>query len=325
MKTLPITHSVLDAKALGERIKNHFGLAEPFRCELLTRGMNDVYLVRSAGKQYAARAWRANWRSEANVTYELSFLLHLREAGLDVVIPEHAPDGSLHFGVGAPEGQRFVALFQWAEGVPYGEDPDAETAGQLGGMIAEVHKAGSSFAPAEPRRVSTIEVLKRELPSALAMVAHRPKDTDYYPKAVDAVTQALAAIDHESSPYGPGHGDFHLYNAFRSDGGRLVLLDFDNCGEDHYAPELMSFAWANHYVGVSDDVTRAFIEGYNAERPMGEAETALLPVFFAAKELRFLFGFAAHVNFVGHTALLNPNLDWFAENVRRHMSEAGLM
>lgn len=48
MKTLPITHSVLHAKALGERIKDHYGLAEPFRCELLTRGMNDVYLVRSA-------------------------------------------------------------------------------------------------------------------------------------------------------------------------------------------------------------------------------------------------------------------------------------
>ena len=127
----------------------------------------------------------------------------------------------------APEGQRFVALFEWAEGVPYGDDPDTETAGRLGGMIAAVHKAGASFAPAEPRRVATIEVLKRELPRALDMVAHRPEDTDYYPKAVDAVTQALAAIDHASAPYGPGHGDFHLYNAFRSEGGRLVLLDFD--------------------------------------------------------------------------------------------------
>ncbi len=325
MKTLPITHSVLDAKALGERIKDHYGLAEPFRCELLTRGMNDVYLVRAAGKKFAARAWRANWRSEANVTYELSFLLHLKDAGVEVVIPVHAPDGSLHFALEAPEGQRFVALFQWADGVPYGEDPDVETARRLGGMIAAVHNAGASFAPAAPRRVANIEVLKRELPLVLAMVAHRPEDTDYYPKAVDAVTQALAAIDHAVAPFGPGHGDFHLYNAFRSDGGHLVLLDFDNCGEDHFAQELMSFAWANHYVGVNEDVTRAFIEGYGAERPMSDPEVALLPVFFAAKELRFLCGFASNVNCVGHTPLLNPDLDWFAENVRRHMSEAGLM
>ncbi|MCH8112775.1 MAG: phosphotransferase [Proteobacteria bacterium] len=325
MKTLPITHSVLDAKALGERIKDHYGLAEPFRCELLTRGMNDVYLVRAAGKKFAARAWRANWRSEANVTYELSFLLHLKEAGVDVVIPVRVPDGSLHFSVEAPEGQRFVALFQWADGVPYGEDPDAETARRLGGMIAAVHKAGTSFAPAERRHVATIEVLKRELPRVLGMVAHRPEDTDYYPKAVDAVTHALAGIDRAAAPFGPSHGDFHLYNAFRSAGGRLVLLDFDNCGEDHFAPELMSFAWANHYVGVGEEVSRAFLEGYNAERPMSESEVALLPVFFAAKELRFLFGFAANVNCVGHTPLLNPDLDWFAENIRRHMSEAKLM
>lgn len=325
MKTIPIAHSVLDAKALGKRIKEHYGLAEPFHCELLTRGMNDVYIVRSAGRKFAARAWRANWRSEANVTYELSFLLHLRNAGIDVVIPERAADGSLHFSLEAPEGQRFVGLFQWADGVPYGEDPDVETARRLGAMIGTVHKAGASFSPSEPRFVGSIEVFERELPNLLAMVAHRPKDADYYPRAVDAVTRALAAIDHTTAPFGPGHGDFHLYNAFRSDGGHLVLLDFDNCGEDHYAQELMSFSWANHYVGVSADVTRAFIEGYDAERPMGEAEVALLPVFFAAKELRFLFGFASNVNFVGHTPLLNPNLDWFAENVRRHMSEAKLM
>ena len=325
VKTLPIAHSVLDAHALGTRIQDHYDLPEPFHCELLTRGMNDVYLVRSAGKQFAARAWRAKWRTQANVAYELAFLLHLEQAGMAVVTPVTAGDGSLYFAVVAPEGERFVGLFEWAEGVPYGESPDAETAKRLGGMIADLHRAGSSFAPPEPRRIGTVDALRRELPTVLRMVAHRPEDTDYYPKAFAVLTQALDAVERVAAPYGPGHGDFHLYNAFRGAQGDLVLLDFDNCGEDHYGQELMSFVWANTYVGVGKDVSRAFLDGYNAVRPLADAEANLLPLFLAAKEVRFLCGFAANVNYVGHTPLLNPDLDWFAQNIRRHLSEADLM
>ncbi len=46
--------------------------------------------------------------------------------------------------------------------------------------------------------------------------------------------------------------------------------------------------------------------------------------FYVAKEVRFLFGFAANVNAVGHTPLMFPDLDWFATSIRRHMKEAGL-
>ena len=57
----------------------------------------------------------------------------------------------------------------------------------------------------------------------------------------------------------------------------------------------------------------------------GAAEAALLPLFVAAKEFRYLCGYATNVNIVGHGPLRNPDLDWFARSIRRHAREAGLL
>ena len=322
---MPIIHSVLDAAAVGDKIAAHFELPGPVHCELLTRGMNDVYLLRSGGRRYASRIWRHGFRDEAKVAYELAFLDHLKRACLPVVAALRTRDGGFHVPVRAPEGGRYLALFEWAEGAPYGADPDAGGARSIGAIIAQIHLAGADFKPAEPRFVDRSGAFASELPDLLRMVAHRPEDIDYYPQAVAAIEEALAPVDAAGAAFGPGHGDFHLYNAFVAESGETVILDFDNCGEDHYVQELMSFAWANHYVGVGKDITQAFIDGYNAVRPLSGAEVDLLPAFLAAKELRFLCGFAANVNAVGHTPLLNPNLDWFAKNVRKHVANAGLM
>lgn len=44
----------------------------------------------------------------------------------------------------------------------------------------------------------------------------------------------------------------------------------------------------------------------------------------AAKELRYLGGFARRVNAIGHQTFRFPGLDWFARSVRSHVAAAGL-
>ncbi len=322
---LLITHSVMDARAVAAVLWQHWDLPSAPYAELLTRGMNDVYLVRAGGTQYAARAWRANRNSEDDVAYELGMLEHLDAAGLSVANPVASKGGVRFVPLEAPEGQRFLALFRWADGTPFGDNPDTRTARRIGVLFAKIHKAAADFAPSKRRYVDHPGALLRELPAVLKMAAHRPEDLDYYPRAAAAIADALAGLDKQIAPFGPGHGDFHLYNAFVSDDGAVRFLDFDLCGEDHYAQELMSFTWANDYVGVDKSINDAFLEGYNAERPLSTEESNLLPLFYAAKELGFLCGFATNVNYVGHSPFLDPDLDWFAQQVRRHVTEAGLL
>ena len=70
-KPFKIVHSVLDSEALARACAEQYGFSEQPHCEFIHRGMNDVYRLHAGADQYALRAWRANWRSMADVAYEL--------------------------------------------------------------------------------------------------------------------------------------------------------------------------------------------------------------------------------------------------------------
>ncbi len=324
-KVLPIAHSILDSPALRDLIADAYDLPQPVHCELLTRGMNDVYLVRGGETTYASRVWRAGFRSEADVAYETAFLNFLHAAGSPV--PEALPTrtGALYVPLRAPEGQRHLALFRWVAGTPFADNPDPAIAHRLGALFGRLHLAAKGFAPKPVRHIDSAGQLRRGLSELQRMVAHREGDSAWYARAVEAMANALKRLPEKDAPMGPSHGDFHCHNAF-IDNGDITLLDFDNCGVDHWVAEIVSFTWANDYIGGFDPaVNESFVAGYESERPMGAAERALLSLFYAAKELRFLIGFANNVNAVGHTPLLNPDLDWFAERTRRHIGALGIL
>ena len=323
-QVLPIAHSILDSPSLRDRIIEAYDLPQPVQCELLTRGMNDVYLIRSGGKTFASRVWRAGFRSEADVDYETQFLKFLDEAGVPVPAPLPTCDGALYIPLDAPEGRRHLSLFQWAAGAPFADNLNTRMAERLGAMFGRLHLTAQGFAPNRGRAIDSAGQLRRGLPALQRMVAHRDGDSDWYAKAVDAIAGALEALPESAAPKGPSHGDFHIYNAF-IENDDIVLLDFDNCGVDHWAAEINSFVWANHYIGNIDEaINEAFVAGYERERPFTDGERELMPLFYAAKELRFLIGFAGNVNAVGHTPLLNPDLNWFGDRTRRHIGALGL-
>src|SRR5690349_13068914 len=101
---VPYVHSILDARPLGVEIFKHFDLPTPFHCELLVRGMNDVYVLRCGDQKYAARCWRFHGVTDDSVAYELALLDHLARSGIPVSAPLPARNGGFHFSVRGPEG-----------------------------------------------------------------------------------------------------------------------------------------------------------------------------------------------------------------------------
>ena len=324
-KNIPIIHSVLDAAPLAARVEQNYDLPGPVHVELLTRGMNDVYEVRDGNDRiYALRVWRSGFRSETDVNYETAFLSFLDGEGIPVPAAVPTKTGALYVPVRAIEGPRFFAIFRWADGAPYAKTPDVAMAHRLGALFGQMHKVVPRFRPPVERKLDTAAVLRRELPRVNRMVQHRPGDAAWYAEVADKIARRFDALKGTGLPRGPTHGDFHAFNAFVTPAGKITLLDFDNCGEDYFMAELASFAWADDYVKIAPAVTAAFYAGYESVRPLTKDEKALKAFFYVAKEVRFLFGFAANVNAVGHTPLMFPDLDWFAASIRRHMTEAGL-
>ena len=322
---VPIVHSILDADALGAEIQNFYGLPDPFRCELLTRGMNDVYLIRSDGRRYAARVWRTGVRSESDVVYELEYLNYLDAGGVPVPDSVAAANGARYFPIAGPEGRRHVALFDWIDGRAYGAAPDARLAGRIGGLLGEVHRLAPDFRASVERHIDYPGGIRDGFAALSELVAHRPDDLAYYAEVRDALAGALGGLDPERIPSGPTHGDFHAFNVFVGGDDHLTLMDFDNAGEGHFAQELMSFVWSARKSELGEPVVEGFIEGYDAVRPLSRYERDLFPLFLAVKEFRYLCGFAANVNAIGHVAFRWPGLDWFAQSVRRHAAEAKLL
>ena len=320
---MPIVHSIIDARALGLAIAEHFDLGA-VHCELLTRGMNDVYLVRAKGTKYAARVWRTSWRSEDDVRYELELLNHLDARGIAVPAPVPSSRGRDYFVVDAPEGPRCVALFRWIEGKSYGEAPDPAVAPRLGTAVAEMHLAGRDFVASVERPIHRAESFGSALPALEHLAAHRPDDIVFYRKVRDGIRAALASIGDGEVAIGPTHGDMHAFNAFVAPDGALTILDFDSCGVGYWAHELVSFQWSAEKSRFGQAVIDGYFAGYESVRPLGDRERELLPLFLIAKEFGYLCGFAANVDAIGHVAFRWPGLGWFAESVRRHATEAGL-
>jgi Ser/Thr protein kinase RdoA (MazF antagonist) len=320
-----VVHSIVDHVHLAEMLREKYGLSPDTYCELIHRGMNDIYKVVSGGKRRACRVWRTGWRSFADVAYETEFLTHLADAGIAVANVIPADDGEKFFAVQAPEGPRAVAMFEWAEGRKFGDNPSEKAAFDIGALFARMHAAGASFKPEEPRRTNSPKDYHDNLPFLRQLVADRPGDMDLYECVAEKLYDRMTAIKPGDLPFGPGHGDFHFNNVHIREDATPILLDFDNSGEDFLMQDICCYVWGNHYGKLDPVYADKFVEGYESVRPLTKGEKDHLDLFVMAKEFRLISGFAKNVNQIGHFPLRFRSLEWFAASIRTRAKALGLL
>ena len=321
----PISHATLDARALATEIDARYDFGGACHCELMARGVNDIYLIRTAETRFVMQAWRSDIYRPEEVLYELEYMRHLGGNGIHVASPQPAKDGALSFSLEAADGLRPVAVFAFAAGAPLSVSPAPERAADLGAHVARLHAASADFKPTTPRLRNDAARLRDRLPAQLRMVSARPGEDEFYRRAVDTVAGAMDALASEGLPYGPTHGDIQIENILVDDSGGMTVIDFDDCGEDHLMNDLACFLWRNEYQGVDPAIGEAFVRGYERVRPLTDRETALMPLFIADRDLYIAVGIASMVNVIGHTAIgYQHNLDWYRAAIERHMAAAGL-
>ncbi|MEQ8248216.1 MAG: phosphotransferase [Alphaproteobacteria bacterium] len=324
---IPAAHTILDAVALGEAINAHYGLGTPFVCELLHRGMNDFYLVRAAGKKYVAQVWRPGTTPVDKVDYQMDFMLHLDAGGIPLPVPQRGADGSGHLIVAGPEGERPVALFRFVEGKAFSSDPTASVSRKMGVIFGQIHKLSEGWdRTKEARLIDREKGIASSFPYLEKLAAHRPDDLAYYREVADAVTAGYRTVRTAGNvPSGAIHGDFHIHNAFVRANDDVTIMDFDACGLDYFAQELMSYRWSIEKNDLPMSLWEVFLEGYETVRPLSDLERSHIPLFLVGKEFQYLCGFSRAVNAIGHVAFHFPGFDWFAESVRRHVDDAKLL
>lgn len=198
-----------------------------------------------------------------------------------------------------------------------------EDAHRLGATVAGMHLAAAEFAPPATVHADTIPAFRDKAPALMAMVGADTPAGRLYAELLEKAADRLGALD---LPRGPCHGDIHTHNVFLASDGTLTFIDWDNCGEDFFAKELMHFVWRNVYLGVDDAFDDAFLAGYESVRPFTKEERAQLPFFMTVRHLFILCGMAGMINVVGRSAIgYQHQLSRFYELIQQPARDAGLI
>ena len=321
-----ISHSVVHPDFIAREVAARYPVSGKVEAWLLYRGMNDVYLVQDAKTKYALRVWRKTYRDVDDVAYELDFLAFLkdREFPASVAVPQH--DGSLYFKASSPEGDRALALYDWAPGKKFGEMLSEDTAAQIGAQFAKMHLLGIEHAG--PDHVFTTETARDYnicMPALLDFVYDRPDDLRDYPIIASALDKRLQELADAGVPMGICHRDFHPSNVHVDDEGTITFLDFDAAGEDFLMQDVKNYVWGNLFYDFSPAYGEAFEAGYQSVRPFTPLEIENGELFMMAKAFRLVAGMAHSSVSVGRGTLRFRNLDWLGDYIKTRARDAGLL
>jgi Ser/Thr protein kinase RdoA (MazF antagonist) len=320
-----VSHSVLHPDWLAEEVATRYAMRGAVSGFLLYRGMNDVYLIKDDTGKHALRVWRRTWRDVDIVSYELDFLDFLRRRNFPASTPIRARDGSLYFKVDAPEGERAIALYDWAPGRKFGECLDEGVAERIGAEFARMHLLGLEYAQGHAFTTEDAVGFLVNVPTLLEFLYDRPDDARDYAIVAERLAQRLHDIRSEDVPMGICHRDFHPSNVHVDDSGRITFLDFDAAGEDFLMQDVKNYVWGNLFYGFSPRYAEAFERGYQTVRPFTAAEVAHGELFLLAKTFRLVAGMAHSSASVGRGTLRFRNLDWLGDYIRTRARPLGLL
>lgn len=315
-RLMPVTHSIIAPGALLQQIAGSYLIGEVRSCQLLCSGSSDTYLVEASDGHYIARIYRTGWRSLSDIEYELALLLHLRECG--ICVPHPIVDGrnALTQAVLAPEGTRYLALFDYLEGSPLLFD-NADSAQLAGQAAVRIHAAADRFArPCTRPSLNLVNLIDKPPDLIRSFLGSRPDARNYIENLAQRLRERAGRFITSDLDWGLCHGDFGRKNLLQTSDGQLVVLDFDNCAMGWRAYDFTSIYGEARGRGRMD-LYDAFVDGYKQQRPISEADLAAVPLFRGLRHLYMLGVFAQNASAWGVAAIRGQGLDGWLQYLRQ--------
>ena len=301
-----VSYSTLLPSAVVAHILREYKVGELTSAEFLARGLNDTFRVRASNKSYAFRVYRAGWRSQSEIHYELDVLLHLDRNGVSVSAPVAGKDRRLLYPIEQPEGLRYAALFTYAEGEQPGMHTEAQ-ARLFGAAAANLHAASDGFLSSHARfGLDLAHLIDEPLIAVLPFLSHRPDDQQHLKEIATKIRHRIEAIRAELD-FGFCHGDLHGGNvAFNGD--ELTMFDFDCCGVGWRAYDIAVYRWLLEMRTLTSN-WKPFLDAYQERRRLREIDLSAVPLFVAARYIWILGLHTSNASFFGRS-FMNDQLYW---------------
>lgn len=277
-----LTSIDLDSAAL---IASAYGL-QLRRIEPLRAGsVNSNFALETDAGRFFMRIFEE--QAAAGALAELELLRGLHRLGVPTTLPPTREDGqALSEHAGKP-----VALYPWIEGeIVCTQQATPARCRRIGAALAQVHLAGAQLAR-EDGAATTSESRfgPAQLRERLALIQRQGSYA--LVGAAQAIEKDLARWElerDEALPRGLIHGDLFRDNVLWRGPEVAALIDFESASIGVFAFDLMVVVLAWCFVDHFEvDRVQALLQGYQAVRPMSEAERAGLLAEGALVALRF--------------------------------------
>ena len=298
----PVVYSTLSPQALVEQVLSNYAIAPITNCLLWNRGLSDIYLVETDREYYVLRVSHHHWRSKLDIEFELEFLDFLHQHSLPVAYPLKTKEDSLLVTVKALEGDRYAALFPYAEGtVPLG-DLTLEQSEIFGQTLAKLHQVGTKFSPTKQslmlesitnKNLSLEYLLDNSLTKIAPFLQERPEDLQYLLNNITQIKAELKTLPQQLPLWTTCWGDPHSGNIHFTEDNRITLFDFDQCGYGWRAFDLAKFLQVSLRAGMCRNIRDACFAGYQTVQSLTSQEEDCLQ---ALTQAAHIWAWAININ-----------------------------
>ena len=305
---LPVTRTVVAAKAILDAVRCGYDIDHITGCEMLKFHTNDTYLLTTENEPYILRLYGARWRSVPEIEYELALLRHVAAKGVPGSVPIQTRCGAWRCPIPAAEGERQLVVFTYVKGAPLTWET-IEQCRQAGQTMAEMHEAMGDFQTEHYRRPHDLAGLTdRPLGALKPFLTSRPEAWEFLQRLATRLRARVEDLAADGLDWGVCHGDMAAKNLLHVEDRKLAVLDFDHCGNGWRAYDFAKMfgdaAWAEQ-----DALWEAFWDGYVARRPLNETNKEAVPVFLTLRHLFMLGMMAENALDWGTVAIRDTNLD----------------
>ena len=221
--------------------------------------------------------------THAQLPFYLELMRHLAEKGVAVPAPHANAAGQiLHTVAGKP-----AALVDKLAGASQLK-PQAVHCAAIGRALAQLHVAGADF-PLQQPNLRGLQWIAQTVPVVQPYL--NPEQTQLMQSELSAQQTLAASSVYASLPRGAVHADLFRDNALFVGEQLSGIFDFYFAGTDTYAFDMAVCLndWCIDLSTGQDDAQRvaAFVQAYEAVRPLMAAERELLPAMRRLGALRF--------------------------------------
>lgn len=221
--------------------------------------------------------------THAQLPFYLELMRHLAEKGVAVPAPHANAAGQiLHTVAGKP-----AALVDKLAGASQLK-PQAVHCAAIGRALAQLHVAGADF-PLQQPNLRGLQWIAQTVPVVQPYL--NPEQTQLMQSELSAQQTLAASSVYASLPRGAVHADLFRDNALFVGEQLSGIFDFYFAGTDTYAFDMAVCLndWCIDLSTGQDDAQRvaAFVQAYEAVRPLTAAERELLPAMRRLGALRF--------------------------------------